>query len=108
MLRNGTAVQRRMSATNNPVLVDFSAVPTEVLTGNQMGQASGISFHKKIDGADVNYHLDDPNFLADTRLYDLPASKDELIALRETLVNDPKYQANLKRFFNSHQKALRR
>jgi len=107
MLRKGVVLDRRMSTTDNPVLIDFSGEkPKEVFTGHLCDNESGIRYKKMVEGSIVEYMLDDPALLANPKLVESINDADMLRKLRERLQADIRYQSNLHNFFTIHDKAM--
>lgn len=105
MLRNGTVLDRRFLVADKPVLVDFTNEPKEVFTGHLCDKDSGISYRKVLNGKSLDMFLDDPEFLNNLKLYD-ELNIDELMLLKEELLNDLNYQKSLRGFFKANDKAL--
>ena len=106
MLRKGVVLDRRMSATNKPVLIDFTDKPTEIFTGHLCDSESGIRVKKYINGELVEYMLDNPEILNNPQILESINDKETLESLRTRLQNDFRYQANMHTFFNIHDKAM--
>lgn len=105
MLRNNVVLERKFLNSDRPVLIDFENKPKEVFTGHLCDKDSGIRYSKMVNGKKIDLSFDDPSFLANQKLYD-ELSIEELKAIRETLINDKKYQSSLNSFFAINDKAL--
>lgn len=106
MLRKGVVLDRRMSHENQPVLIDFTDKPKEIFTGHLCDSESGIRVKKHINGEMVEYVLDNPEILNNPQILESINDKETLEALRTRLQNDIRYQTNMKKFFNIHDKAM--